>query len=447
MRLVHLLQCTILLRGSIVVTPFTGIAVGCHRDDRFQLSLSTSSSSFTTLQESAQSALFEKRSVSSIGRRDDKSNKSKSNSTEQRPEVSPYYRRDRRDTAPITDTDRLQDVLAQRYAARQAHDYDRVTQLDQSLFHTWQIRVYEHPPIWTRVLEPPMAHMRRQARRKIQAVLDVYGPRGHAYQHVSRYSTLPNDWCRLTEPQVHTLLLRKTLAERHGQESLARAIAFELQVHGVRLHSSFLQWTTDPYHVFRNTTMPTAIDSKEFTTLAYTCQSPSLSDNLSYRRIQQLVQMRADAIVRGDEQEALYLHHELYQAYNVSVNDTACTYESRDPVHNETDFIVTLIRHLWEMQAHRPPLFPPLVFATLDDDAWNSPPYRCSQRSQALEPWWHTRVQTLILDRIHKREEGRFLEADAVRYTLWHTYRVGVNDRLHQYSVGGLYDDDIEPPV
>jgi len=50
------------------------------------------------------------------------------------------------------------------------------------------------------------------------------------------------------------------------------------------------------------------------------------------------------------------------------------------------------------------------------------------------------RVKTLVQERIHKREENKFREADAIRNELWHTYNVGVNDRLRQFSVGGIYD-------
>jgi hypothetical protein len=52
----------------------------------------------------------------------------------------------------------------------------------------------------------------------------------------------------------------------------------------------------------------------------------------------------------------------------------------------------------------------------------------------------HERVLDLIRQRILLREHGRFLEADAIRKELWHTYKVGIHDRLRQYSYGGKFD-------
>ena len=153
------------------------------------------------------------------------------------------------------------------------------------------------------------------------------------------------------------------------------------------------------------------------------------------QRVEQLVQARADALVRGELQVVDSLALELYCSYDVGVNDSTRTWSvGCDFSCNDTELHGT-----WT-----PPLRPPnpsdntdmagninfvrfpgthgAIFGFRERDFVSETGYQCSSKSLPIPEQYKQRIENLIQERIHMREEARFLEADAVRRELWYTY-------------------------
>ncbi|EEC44223.1 predicted protein [Phaeodactylum tricornutum CCAP 1055/1] len=352
------------------------------------------------------------------------------------PEISPYYRHDRRDKlgAPINDTASkdLSRLLEQPKPSRSRDNYD--------------VRVYDHPPIWTRLKEPPRAHLRRQARKWLWKAETLYGPRGHPLVQVGNLMDTDSFVCPLTISQIHSSLMQRELGRMQGQFDQVNAIRLELLVYGVRVHDDFRQWTTDPNHVFLANT---ASKHSPAFPHAYQCDPSSQSstsltidgseaDRLT-QRIEFLVRTRAAALFRGDDKKALFIACKLYMTYGVGVNDTTRTWSigSRFLKSYENEWKAPTISKISEMKEKVS--FTHELFQMRRH--FESPNFRRSQNSHFFpNAIVEKRVASMVQERIHNREEGMFLEADAIRRELWSTYNVGVNDRLQQYSLGGVFE-------
>jgi len=168
------------------------------------------------------------------------------------------------------------------------------------------------------------------------------------------------------------------------------------------------------------------------------------------QRVLQLLTARTEAIVRGENNLAINITLELYYSYNVGVNDHTMTWSvggqflaaSAKSVPNWQPPVRAIINDSKGSKLNSPKFPQTLLFGDKERVFNSKVQYRESVYSKALidQRFLH-RVNNLIQERLHKREEGKYLEADAIRIELWRTYNVGVNDRLQQYSVGGVYDD------
>jgi hypothetical protein len=352
-------------------------------------------------------------------------------------EISEYYRRDLRDdnSKPIVDPIGLAKLLVERYQARQAKNFKRVSLVDHRLGQEHGVRAYDHPRIWTRLKEPPAAHVRRQADKRAAEMKRMYGPNGHPYSQMGRQ--IDPMLCSLTMRDIHTLLMQRTRSELESRSEDGDAIQLELLVHGIQVRDDLYQWTADPWVNFEET--PTGKGRQEPPRAAiYTLKGvpePLYQAQMRIQqRIEQLVKCRAEALFLGETQLARFLLFELYKTYGVGVDDPSCTWSiagvfycnDGNPMNDDDDKGVawespslgeTLAVYL-RPSAH----FPPLQFAQ-DYAASDSLAYRRSIHSLALEDERALdRVIELAQERIHKREEGKFLEADAIRNELWHTY-------------------------
>ena len=382
-------------------------------------------------------------------------------------EISPFYRRDKRELeepsislTPLNDPDGLAALLAERHFARQVGDYTVVSNLDRQLKVKHGVKAYDHPPVWTRLLaSPPTGFLRRQAQKQSRVMLRAFGPTGHPYQELTGEA---NDidssvWCDLSVSEIHALLQRRTQCRASGLFDEADAIILELTIHGVRVCDETLQWTIDPKLDFKGrqlasnenitlgqpsremeNTVATHRGSKLRLQYARDVLSRPLEEESTVRvkqRVEQLVQARADALVRGEVHVADSLALELYCSYAVGVNDgtrtwsVGCDFSANGtdlhmswtppqrPLHhcNDSNLVDKTMRT-------RFPGTKELLFGYRKRKFTNETGYRCSSKSLPIPEQCKDRIEDLIQNRIHMREEARFLEADAVRKELWFTY-------------------------
>mmetsp|Transcript_926 Transcript_926/g.1220 ORF Transcript_926/g.1220 Transcript_926/m.1220 type:complete len:465 (+) Transcript_926:114-1508(+) len=394
-------------------------------------------------------------------------------------EISPYYRCDRRfsGTFEIKNVTGLASLLENRFLARQlqrkgnqGNQHEIISSIDRELRQRHKVRVSDRPPIWAPYdSEPPLSFHRRKREWIERRLEDRFGLTGHPYQRVGGPCTSILD-CPLSESEIHQRL--RLIAECRylkGEHEKAQVLEFELSLLGVRL-SDTLEWTDSPNLEFskkeekvmrtRNIPAqgndrialedPSNCDIMRNVSIYYNPMGNNTESCADLVRIEQLLALRSKAIATGSAEEAEFLSLELFQTYRVGVCEILKTWFFYcDSSFNATDAHALFwkppgkpsIELLEKRNSDREKtrlLRPPLVFEN-EQSNLQSPPYAISSMSQKVDPCFRQRVLELVQHRIHKREEGKFLEADAIRKELWCTYNVGLNDRLRQYSVDGQF--------
>lgn len=335
-------------------------------------------------------------------------------------EASLYYRRDRHDTSPLPKCfPVISELLNERYRARTGKQFDRVHDIDQQLAEHG-IFAYDYPPIWTSRRDRPLSHQRRQREQQYQVLQDKHGLTGHPYQQVPTVNATSS----LPLPIVHELLRRRTLCRNQGHFEEADAIKFELWLHGVRVDDDRARWWYwSAEDVLTNETLTTTTTTTTILTgVDYSpdehLRLPPMTEEEERRfrqRAEQLVALRAKALACGDNVEASFLRLELARTYNVLVNDTTREWTAVDADESANDPIGI-------PRDSSPSHSLPILFGDSDLDT-KSPIYRESSHSVSVsDPMVAERIRALVHRRVRKREQGKWLEGDALRKELWRTY-------------------------
>jgi hypothetical protein len=349
-------------------------------------------------------------------------------------EISPYYKRDRRDINNSLPEDlvEVQSLLRDRYcAARQGRDDPLVSSIDARLLEWHRVRVYDSPPIWTTIQddEPPDWLLRKREARWTRKMHEQYGPSGHRYR---QQGLLDGLFCDLDLPTVHRLLAARTRLRAHGAFEMADAVKLELGIHGVRVF--------DDVCAFGGLSLSALSTASERVTYGYVedvdrSKGFEAADTHSCQRVQRLVRSRTEALAVGDHGTVSYLDLELYRTHRVRVDDGAKKWfvTRTDAIDKclDSSLVQTIQDQYDGLQRRRQSQnqafnLPIVTLQALDPskDTVSDDAYRWSRTSsQALLPTcFRSRVEALVRERALRREEGRFLEADALRQVLWRTY-------------------------
>ena len=358
-------------------------------------------------------------------------------------EISEYYRRDPADFdsgTPIRDKDGLSRLLQERYSTRQQGDYDKVGEIDILLRKRYGVRAYDNPNFWTTQARPPASHLRRIVRKQDAEMKAKFGPNGHPYVQVG--DCVDETICPLTMTEIHSLLSKHQLSIMSGLFEEADAIRFEMLINGIQLDERLMLWRGDGKSKFTESVGGKSDDSgalelPKSVGLAEVIPSETIVHG-SLRRIEQLLEKRAEARYRGEDYISRFLSFELFKTYKVELNDESKTW--RILKAGETSSFQQDLPNGNVSLCFTKNLFPPLIYAN-EERKYSSPSYRRSMHSRSVaNDLMLQRINHLLQERIHKREESKFLEADALRKELWESYHVGVNDRLRQWSVAGVLD-------
>jgi hypothetical protein len=403
-----------------------------------------------------------------------------------RKEISPYYKQDRREWdargspifPPISDPIDLANLLQKRHMASLADNssagsnemYEEVACIDQQLRDRYDVVVYSHPPIWSRFdyNAPPDAIRKQLIQKELHTLQRAFGPTGHPYQHVGatdNYCSYLD--CDLSMTDIHNLLSQYTKYKCTFQPELADATLFELKLHGVRTSDRTFQWTTDPF--FDIDSLPertSAMEKNDDLNAASTTdlfnrirrnrnqtamerqpysQDPVVLDGIddsagensaiftSHQRMQQVEQLIRDrfmALQREEHNLVTWITYELYCTFNVTVIDTTKQWSFNNGNLDPT--IATPCSPLVSPNPKSVPV-PSLIFGN-DGHLYESVlRYRESLLSRPptdLPEPHRSRIVMLVQERIQKREEGKFQEADTIRTILWHTYVSYLDDLI-----------------
>lgn len=287
-----------------------------------------------------------------------------------------------------------------------------------------------------------MARWRKQAESRTVKRMGKHGPRGHPLQRVGEQTISDPIDFPLPEPMIHELLGQWTDCRSRDppQQERADAILFELSLHGVRIDVTSLKRTTDPDHVFRktdsqkkNTSDNAHLQFREDTSRSH-LGSTAEEDMKTRQRIIHLIHRRIEAKMTGSREEKIFIEWELRRCYGVRLDDTNLTWyvKTRKRENGDRDNCA-LLQELLQEHDLRPIEISdvcslPLVFYQ-NTSIWNSPAYAKSASSLDLHPAIANRVRSLVQERIHKREESKYVEANAIRRELWDVY-VSTNDEL-----------------
>lgn len=354
-------------------------------------------------------------------------------------QVSPYYRRDRSDnsTDPLPPPNVLRRFLEDRWQARQNRNTDMIREIDRELQKRYGIYVYDHPRIWTRRADPPMALQRKRLQIRDENRKKRYGPRGHPLQRVGSEDPLP-----LPEPVIHdqlALWMDYNWSQDKKQREMADSVRFELSLHGVFVNATNMEWTTDPDHLFSdshrydNRTI-TDFSSKSPKIMYARLQDDNVTEqdlrkNQRERRIAFLLERHREVSMTGRHKERIFLNWELACSYGVQWSKKYGIWMKRPRKRLNSTVLCKQLSSVTSLPGFHDDenvdpseANPPLVFYN-KASTWNSPMYQQSKASlETLEPEIMDRVRFLVQERIHKREEHKFVEADAMREELWKTY-------------------------
>jgi hypothetical protein len=349
-------------------------------------------------------------------------------------EISPYYRRDRDDnsTRPLPPSPILQLLLNGRWQARQTKNATRVREIDNELQTNYGIYVYDHPPIWTRQVIPPLAWWRKRAEVRNLKQKEMYGPTRHPLRYVGTSETSKNSGSVLPEPLIHAQLsqwMYHFTRNSTQQQERADAIQFELSLHGVNIDRTRLEWTTSVDDLDYDHTTAYPRNRQEHSNFNGTLNVSVMSQNNTddshikkRQRIEHLIEQYIEASMTGRHWECVFLSWELATCYGVQWNRHTNSWDMTGTTSKPPN--ITLLCQ--ELSSHGFPfeedlILPPLVFHE-NTTAWKSPMYKQSTQSEDMDPLILHRVRYLAQERIHKREESKYVESDAIRYELWHTY-------------------------
>jgi hypothetical protein len=386
---------------------------------------------------------------------------------------------------PITDPVGLANLLEQRHLAslsdldrssrQRSEMYHQVARIDQQLKDNYNVFVYNHPPIWSRFDSnaPPNAIRKQQIQKELLTLQRAFGPTGHQYRHVvgPRDNNCSALDCDLSVTDIHILLSQYTKCKCTFQSELADATLFELSLHGVRISDRTLQWTTDAFcdidcvpeltNVLEKNDDASAIGFRNRIRHMQNCTSKErqsyIQDHMvevyiddggvdvkcgtkgqrpnrinsngskNQRRIQQVEQLireRYMALKREEHDLVAWFTYELYCTYNVTVNDTTKRWSFGDTLDKTMDRTLngSIPQPPTVFPNPKSMLFPSLLFGHEGHFYDSTIRYRESRCSRFPSDLHRNRIESLVQERIQKREEGKFLEADTIRNILWHTY-------------------------
>ena len=265
---------------------------------------------------------------------------------------------------------------------------------------------------------------------------------GHPYAQVGK--GIDPISCPLTITEIHSLLSRRHQLQLESRYEEADAMRFELMINGVVVNEFSRQWRADGIHTFESSCevlMNKSNGNKIYREDELSRESEQESDlSTGRRRVEQLVERRSMATDRGETDVVDLLSFELYKTYGVGIDDRSCTWSFGAKFKGNTRWQPPeLPEKITTLQ--RKKLFPPRLFED-EQIKYASPSYRRSKHSRHVpNDLILLRIDELIQERVHMREEQKFIEADAIRKELWDTYYVGVNDRLKQWSVAGVLQE------
>jgi hypothetical protein len=372
------------------------------------------------------------------------------NQSDKEPELSEYYRLDPDDDSdrPIPDKEGLRDLLFQRFEARRSFEYDTVERIDAALRKKHGVCAFDNPNFWTTQSRPPRSYLRRSVSKTAAKMKIHFGPTGHPYNQVG--GGIDQVTCPLTLTEIHSLLSRRCQARLQAKYEEADAVLFDMELNGLHVYDGRMQWRADGIRRFDESEIISDEISKPEQPYVQDvkCKNDTTdTDGKNFRRVEQLMKMRADALARGETVLSDFLSLELYKTYGVVVADNLrswsyavanATYNERQPPELPDKNVSLCITK---------DLFPPTMFAN-EEQRYASPAYRQSENSRNVpNDLARQRIEQLVQERIHKRDERKFLESDALRMELWETYQVGVSDRLRQWSVAGVLDSEEYTPA
>ena len=383
---------------------------------------------------------------------------------------SAFYRRDPQDVIANSSflqnlsssrKTKLQHCFQQLHNARKFRDYQSSDAISAKLKREFGVRVFHNPPVWTTQKgAAPLSYLKKKQSNDLNRLRKIHGPRGHPYTQVGE-GVLNESICPLSMKDIHDLLEQLTLARMEGNDgplaAEAEAIQFELLINGVQVSDESKQWRADGIvdqwdDSVVSSVVSDGMDKQGVQILLYTEQPPTKTTSApepsrfaEHRpRVKQLIQLRAESIVREETDLVKSLTIELWKTYDVVIDDTRRTWsfqsencERGEPNTSDNNSMV-----VETTESQEAILMPPVLFANGSNSWQGDSSFRASDHSREVtDSSVLDRIQYLVAERAQKREEGKFLEADSIRKELWMAYYVGLNDRLRQWSVGGVFDD------
>ena len=446
-----------------------------HRADPFtetyskQQLPSASSSSYSSSHVPWDTNLIKDRTIHSKSKRYNNSHRK-----DRRRHHPPYYKRDPYDDRSIVVNEtKIHHLISQRSQAQKRGDYSSADRIRDELNDIHGVYVWDTDSLWS---TSPIAPSRRRRAAADddhntqgggqENIPHDFGIKGHDYKQVgdllyNNHTTTTTKTLSISE--INSLLAKRLAYKLLKQFHRADEVKRYLLNHGVYIHDGLRLWRADGKSFDEDDLL--LLDNEHHRRLVPSTRPFTLSmysqpfhttkqQQDSIPRIQSLIQARSEARARKDYTNADEIRTQLWNVYQVAVDDKTRTWSvggnfgpqgtfrwtDQGPVSIHSTTTATVATKKKKIVLHDTSSTPtPIIMDTVTK---TKPMYTISLYSFVLEnPMDNQEVWNLVHDRLEAQRVHDLHVAEFIEKHLLEKYNVIINDSLQQYSVGGIFDD------
>jgi cysteinyl-tRNA synthetase len=363
--------------------------------------------------------------------------KGRSQATVRKRATARIYRRDPTDDFTIqVDEKKVNQLLLKRSRAQQDRNYVLADDIRDELNDVHGVYVWDRDGLWSCSAIAPRRRYRGNGGKTGQTPAKPsrrqFGRNGHDYVQIG--GEIDESMCSLKLHEIHSFLSKRLeykLLKRYDKADEIQSILYE---NGVKIHDRLKQWRADGGIFADVEGMVARSYGKPFQLNEYSKSLPD--DDRVVRVIEDLVFARDEARASLDYVKADELREILWTRYRVAVDDKSRTFSVGGDFGPNGTFLWTDNGPVNPKGTSR--LDKKDVDWRLQGGMYVQSPYSKPLANENMEL---EEVENLIHDRLEAKRVQDYKLADHIRDFLYQKYGVSVDDRLRQWSVGGLFDE------
>jgi cysteinyl-tRNA synthetase len=346
----------------------------------------------------------------------------------------PGYRRDPTDDMMSTPVDEkeIYRLISLRSKAQKDRNYVKADDILEELNNVHKIYVWDKDGLWSVSPIAPSRRYRNYAvadrtsqglgRDQGKSPPKQFGRNGHDYTQIG--DDIDETVCSLKLHEIHALIAKRLGYKLMRKYDEADEVQSTLYKNGVKIHDKLRQWRADG-GIFAD--VDGMASGAPFKMNKY---SEVFEDEAVLDEVEEVVAVRDEARSQADYAEADRLREVLWDYFRVAVDDKTRTFSLGGDFGPDGTF-------RWTDDG---PINPRKGRTTRD---WRvlGGMYTKSPLSEPLGLKDEEEVNNLIHDRLEAKRVRDFEVSDLIQNHLYNRYRISVDDKLRQWSVGGIFDE------